>query len=479
MITSHSHTAARWILIPLLVQTAFGAGSPRLGTAERFATRDLEIVRPACDPVVFIVSLNNDDDDLNGREDRKQRRISPTDDNLRQFTFKAPAAFPGAAKVYVAEPVMVATGTSAVGRTNRVRGYRDDRRTAFEFNRLYDLPLTLYLEGVKVSDRKQDFGFEYQFADANEKYLPCGGGAQGTVVNVEAGLKVEKGDGKRFRKHDKMLIGADGRASAVVQPAGFQTIAWSYDGTATVAPPNRPATALTAGLVPTNVARRDRDELRFRVTEAGLHVEAHNPVNITAPVHADPISGWTNGRPKDSPRRPQNCRQYFDANRGTFSLFRTHIDYRLLDQFHDPIKESAWGTRVVQVRENIGNVMTSPLPAVRAWIQQQLRWTQNWKTKKNGKIEDKLRAFGLPKDVTLAPRNPANPGRRRFHPTLRAVGGVLFNLGTGRHEWEASVNGDHPTVVTQNQLSVVVHDTCAGPGDTNIQLRSTYQITTP
>ncbi len=62
---------------------------------------------------------------------------------------------------------------------------------------------------------------------------------------------------------------------------------------------------------------------------------------------------------------------WIHANQGQFALFPVYrIDYRLLDQFRRPIHDSAYGTRTPQIRENIGNVMTSPAGA-RAGLDQQ------------------------------------------------------------------------------------------------------------
>ncbi|MCK4786454.1 MAG: hypothetical protein KAV87_22035 [Desulfobacteraceae bacterium] len=461
-------------LILIVVMFAFCQACRKPGAPSDFPTRDLNEVKAGCDPVTFIVSLNDDDDNENKRRDRKEARIDPKrEDNLRQFIFN----FPNAAKVYVAEPVLFSNGKTAV--KSRIRAYKEDRKSRFIFNKEYSVPLTMYFEGVKPSTDPLDFGFEYQFKDKNENWI-CGADAKGTVIDVTSKLDIKKGRGAIFSKRNRMLIGVRGDASTKLslQMGSYE---WTYDGTAAISAPNQLDTDFQAGRTITPLLRLNQEQLRFRLTKAGLVIEAHLGVNITAPVYAQAYRGWINGRPKDSPRNP---RRWFDANRGSFSLFNTRIDYRLLDQFRETIKYSAWGSRMVQDRENIGRVLTSPIPSVRTWIQNDLSWTENWRDKPNGQINDRLRALGITKDHLLAPRDPANPGRRRFHPDLRRQGGILMNMGTHRHEWEASVNGEIPTgmtrnVVTQNEFSVTVLDTRQAGGDVQIRLRSRYVIHTP
>ena len=104
----------------------------------------------------------------------------------------------------------------------------------------------------------------------------------------------------------------------------------------------------------------DQDQLRFNVRTAGQAIEAHFPINLTSPQHTS-IRG---------PRRGFNVvTGWLDANRGSFTLVPTRrIRYRMLDQFRASIHDSAYGTRMPQIRENIGNILTSPVPAVQTWI---------------------------------------------------------------------------------------------------------------
>lgn len=428
-------------------------------------SRDIGTVKPTCNAVTFITSLNSDDDNGDGRADNKRRIAAGVEDNLRQFIFRHNAA----AKAYIAEPVFVRGGESAVGRKKRVRAYAADKQTPFEFNKEHPLPVTLYLEGTKESRNINDFGFEYDYRNADSKII-CGNAAQGTVVNLSADLDVRKGKGTSFKRQNKMLITANGNASAQIAPANAaRIIGWRYDGTATIHTPRMLVSRITAGqrITPANLL--NGHDLRFQIQQGTLIIEAHLPVNITAPVHADAYRGWINGRPVRS--------GWINANRGNFSLFRRSVRYYLLDQFNERITRSAWAGRMVQIRENIGNVMSSPLPRVQNWINNSLSWTQNWINKPSGKFKDRIEATRMFKDMLLDVNAP--PGRRQFAPSLLQVGGVLMNLGGRTHIWEASVNGNLPTAVTQNTFEVTVSATRPRGGGTEIRFDSSYIVNTP
>lgn len=468
---------ARRTAVALLALATIALSLPATAQAI-LKTRDINTVSPACDPVTFIVSMNNDDDDNNGTRDYRDAALPAGEDNLRQFTFN----LAGASKVFIGEPVMVQGGTTAVGRGKRVRAYTAARQP-FVFNRVYNTPVTMFLEGVKTSTNRLDFGFEYDYRDDADKHI-CGPGAQGTVVRGNARFSAKAGSGTAFNTNKKMLITGVGNAKSKWVPAGY-TPAWSYNGTAVLATPNANDTRFTAGTTITPAGGLNSEVLLARVQEAGLIIEAHVPVNITAPVHAQEYQGWINGAPIDSP----SATRWHDANRGRFSLFSTSADYHLQDQFRQRIKTSAWAGRQVQVRENIGRVLVSTIPAVQNWINRSLRWTRRWKSKSNGEINDRLRVQLAPKSLIIQRRAA---GGQEFIAPMRAVGGVMMNLGANTHQWEASVNGQLPTVVTQNTFSVVTTNVCNSqvnlcgarpnhprPRGIVIRLRSSYGVVTP
>ena len=392
-----------------------------LGRPDAFPTRDVEPVTVACTPITFIVSLNDDDDNANRREDRNDPIAPATEDNLREFIF----THPDADAVFISHIVTTADNQNAVG--IRVRGYQADRSTAFVYNTTHPTsaaaPLKMYLEGIKTSGALNDIGFEYQYFKNN---LPlCGGGAQGTVVDVNAKLVVASGAGASFKSHRKMLITAAGQANGTVTPANAGQTEWTYDIPANInlSAPAQLATNITAQTTVTDAAHLDQDQLHLKVHATAHRIEAHFPINLTSPQHTEITNGVTGF---------DHTTGWLDANVGQFTLVPTRrINYRLLDQFRRPIKESAYDTRMPQIRENIGLVLTSPVPAVQNWINTGLRWSPNWINKADGTFTDRIEATNLNKDlvVVVAPGN-----RRMFHAVLQNQGGVLMNL-TSPHIW--------------------------------------------
>jgi hypothetical protein len=446
-----------------LLSILVGIQSPGLLAVDT-KSRDIGEVTPACKQITFITSLNNDDDDYNKKTDLK-RKITKQEDNLRKFVFTRE----GASKAYILEPIMLQGGTSAIGKKGRVRAYGQDKKTRFKFNQEHTLPAILYLEGIKTSSHKNDFGFEYDYRTDSGNII-CGGGAQGTVINITSAMTVASGHGNNFQKHNKMLITAIGNAVAQFIPQDAAQISgWKYDGAARIKTPNALKTSFMAGQIITPANLLGNHELRFRIKHGNQIIESHLPVNITAPIHATAYGGWTNGMPVQS--------RWINASKGNFSLLHRYVAYTLLDQFRDPIKKSAWGNRMVQIRENIGTVMTSPLPRVRNWINNSLNWTQNWKNKPTGKYRDSLEATRMAKYMLLDANSPLR--KRQFDPSLVQTGGIMMNLGGRTHIWEASVNGNLATPVTENTFNVTVSNTRQTNGGTEIQFNSSYTVITP
>lgn len=456
------------ILLSSCAGIPVGPGSPT-----DFPTRDVGLVTAACRQIVFIVSLNDDDDNANRRADLRERANPATEDNVREFIFTHPTAD----AVFISDVLIVANNMSAVG--SRVRGYEADRRTTFVFNTTHPTsaanPLKMYLEGIKASGQVNDIGFEYQYYKNNQPL--CGGGAQGTVVDVNAQFDVPRGRGTSFSRHRKMLITATGQASATVAPANAGQNEWTYDVAANVNLPtaNQLRTNVVARANVTAANRLDQDQVRFKVKIAGQAIEAHFPINLTSPQHTS-ISGR---------RRGFNYQTgWLDANRGSFTLVPTQrIRYRILDQFQASIHDSAHGTRMPQIRENIGTVLTSPVPRVQAWILTPppagLGWAPTWVNKPAGTFADKIEALDLNKDlvVVTASGGLCRPGNRcMFHPVLRALGGTLMQVAPpATHIWQMSVNGVGIVNGTLNTFSSTVSRTRPRGGGTQIRIRSVYQ----
>ncbi len=433
------------------------------GRPDAFPTRDIGSVTAVCKQITFIVSLNDDDDNANRRQDRREGPNPATEDNVREFIF----AHPTADAVYISDVVTTADNRSAVG--IRVRGYQADRSSAFVYDTTHPTsatnPLKMYLEGIQASAQLDDIGFEYQYYKDNQPL--CGGGAQGTVVDVNAHFSVPRGRGTSFRRHRKMLITATGRAGAALTPANAGRTGWTYDVPANVSLPNADqlTTDVVANAAVTAAGRLDQDQLLFNVYGPGHRIEAHFPINLTSPQHTQIRRG----------RRGFDVQtRWLDANRGRFTLVPTRrIRYRLLDQFQRPIRDSAYGSRTPQIRENIGTVLTSPIPAVQNWITTGLSWSPNWIDKPQGTFTDRIEATNVDKSLVVV---TAPGGRRAFHAQLQNQGGVLMQIvPPATHIWQLSVNGVGIVDGTANTFSSTVAATRQQGGGTQIQIRSTYQ----
>jgi hypothetical protein len=454
---------------------------------DNFPTRDVGGLTAVCGQVSFIVSVNSDDDNDNSTEDRRDRRPSADENNLREIEFPV---ISNADQVFVTEPVLVVNNTPVAG--VRLRGWKSDN-TPFQFNAAHNVPIKLFLEGIEASTSINDIGFEYQYKKNPDQWL-CGGAAKGTVVAVAAGLDVSSdgaatdtqpdgstknmtGSGTSFKKYRKMLITGTGRATGSVSPD--LTHEWLHSR-GTFADKDALQTDFTAGTTPTPAASIDAEPMLLQVSSGSQKIDAHFPVNITAPLHLH-----TTKRDMDVVlpcRNANNRRCRFDANQGTFTPVPTYrVKYTIQDQQRKSIKHSAYAGVLPQIRENIGTVMTSPIPNVNNWITNSLSWTMNWKSKPGGKFTDKIEAYSADKSLVVV-NPPANPNRRIFHGELRnaANSGVLMHVPPPLHHiWFLGVNGHQSAEGTQNDFSSVVHNRQPAGGDIQIQLRTRYTITTP
>jgi hypothetical protein len=469
------------LLIAACVPLGSRSGGARLDP-ESFPTRDEGALQAVCAPVTFIVSFNDDDDDGDRKLDFRQDKPPAQDDNLREIVFPV---VNGTDEVYVSAPVLVQDGTPAVGL--RLRAWTA-ARNPFGFNQSHGVPVTLYLEGMEASPSVDEIGFEYQYKKAGdpETWL-CGGHALGTVIDVNAGLDVSRsgeahdlqpdgsrerksGSGSSFKSRRKMLVFGTGETDGSVTPV--MPSRWTYSG-GRFADPNALVTTFTAGGAHTPVADFDRTEMKLTVESGTQRIVAHFPVNLTAPLHLSTRHGGLDAGIG-----------WLDANSGRFTpVPRTRITYRILDQQGRSIRESAYAGRLPQVRENIGTVLTSPIPDVRDFIANELSWTPNWKSKPGGEFTDRIEVWNMDKaDVVVSP----NPGRQVFHTILRddAPGnpdsGVLMHVPAGSHHvWHLGVNENETAEGTQNDFSSVVVRRRPHGGDIQITLRTRYVINTP
>ena len=443
-----------------------GSGGP----PDKVKSLDVGPVYVSCQPADFIVSLNDDDDDGDGVRDCKEA-ITAQEDNLRRFCFDNLEAI----AVRIDEPVLMQNGSRALN--VRVRAY-DSAGRPFDFGILHQTPVIMYLEGIKASKAVRDIGFQvHYYADILFLFEICTADVVGTVVDVKPKFSAKRMGGSAFQQRSKMLVTSLGKARAALKPANVGPTLWSYDGQATLATPASLRTDFRAGQTFTPVAQRDRHLLRFRVTRAEQSIEAYQPVNLTAAVHLTAEGRFASGFDVTTAK-------FQSAHGQQFTLIptvgRSHkpvlIQYKILDQFRDPITESAYAGKAPQVRENIRSVLTnSNIEQVRTWIQSALHSTDQWKTKKNGKLVDMLQAQAIPKSMfTVSPG-----GRRQFHSSLQSVGGVFLSLsGNQSHEWQLSISGAAIHTGTRNSFSVTTAARQEVSGSVEVKIRSQYQVRT-
>jgi hypothetical protein len=385
----------------------------------RMKTRNKGVVIACCDPIEWVVAVKNKDDPPGELR------------NLRKISF----VNPDADSVYVVNPVLVADGKDARGQ--RVNGYSDTNDTAFRFLEKVPLPADLYIEGLRRSSGKNDIGFEFQFFKGETAL--CGGGALGTVVALDATFQIPEGNGAPFKDHQKMLVKAKGTAKAKLKPRLNVDKEWSYrDETAPFA---KPTEWKSSFLAPNQVSADRDDEVVFEINPRaaklrGQIIEAFIEAICTAPTTVQ----------LDAPfQGPPPTVLYQPRKKFVLDLFNFRIVYEMLDQFGDGIKaESAWGGCTPVCRENIGSVLRSPLPRVHAHIQQNLKHTPNWKVKRDGTINDRIKV----KKLSIKVITEVVAGQRRFLAPLLVpitpTAPVLMDLGPGgTHIWFVGVKRRH------------------------------------
>lgn len=392
-------------------------------------TKDIKGVTMGCKGGEFIVSLNDDDDNGDKKQDLTAAKPSAAEDNLRPITL----AIEGAKYVTLNPPT----------NPKRIRAYHSDKVTPLSFQKSYPVPLNFYVEGITPSKPMRDFSFSYTFIGEKGEEV-CDAKAEGTVVNVAATFQADGQDRIRFDKTRKLLATGKGVGKGLWKPLKKPVIKWAYEGTATFKPRRKPKDiTFVAGTTLTGATNLNGDDVTALVSYKKQVILAHTPVNITAPIHAEAYEGWTDGSNADTP--------IFDANKGYVGLFKRYVKYRLLDQFNQPIITSARGGKKIQVKENIRSALTSPLPRIATWIRRKLKATDNWKTKNDGEIHDQLRVQFMPKNTLLRVAG-------RFNNNVQRNGAPIMNLGTNTHQWITSISGNRATeaIVTRNTFTVVV-----------------------
>ena len=408
-----------------------------------------------------MVSLNND-------------RDPGPEDNLRQFVFKHPSAD----FVYIEKPVYIPDGRTAINRY--IKAYEKDKTTPFVFGRrrLPATGLIMYFEGKRRSRRVNDIGFEFQYFKG--KKALCGGGAQGTVVEVKGKLTMSSGSGAPFTRQNKMLIAAKGKASATIRPNIPHTLRWHYDVAGmTFTAPNAKQTNFTAPSIITPTNRLNQNNIKLEVKLQGTNqiIEIATPVNLTSPQHMQENRTGVTTRTG-----------WLRANRGRINLINTLFQYELLDQWGISLRQgSAFAKSQTRARENIAQVLQSPIPGVMQIIRNNLNHSPNFTAARNGRLRDRIRVYRLNKLLLTQ----VIQGRRSFVTSLQTVGGVIANVPpTLTHIWEMCVrdsrgrlhSGDGTANYphgTENSFSSTVSSVRQTSFGTEIRIDTTYTVNTP
>jgi hypothetical protein len=267
-----------------------------------------------------------------------------------------------------------------------------------------------------------------------------------------------------------MLITAKGAAQGSYEPAATPdvTVEWSYDAnTGRFDAPGKLTTEYSAGTIHTPVARRDLDQMHLRLTyKASQGVDAYLPVNVTAPRHvtfpsgAHPNyghdTGWLDA--KDQARQ--------------IELIDHSIDYEILDQFHQRLNESAWGSAHLLIEEEVA--FRSPVPGVTGWLGKlRERVNRSWKTIPTDVFTDTLRFPVLP----VAEITEHSGGQWTFVTQLQRAGDVLLELAnSATHRWHVSVDRQGDVYVTDNTFSSRVPAGGSRKNGTEINIWTDYQV---
>jgi len=374
-----------------------------------FKLLELIPIPVTCTPIVFIVSLNDDKDDM------------------RRFDFNLASA----PKVAIQQVVEIPSSNPAVGPNNRVLAYEADGKTPFKFG-LRTVPVTMYLRGVKrPSAKPNDIGFEYSYyKDQAATQELCGATAVGTVVKVEPAFDVDPFRGASFQKRNKMLIDGEADAKVKVSPPNVVTPQWSTDDPLGVfSAPQSFQTHYDAGVVPTPPGGHGY----VRVTLTGVNTNpARHAIQATIPVTLS------------APTMLQLLRANPDPNPTTVSsasgktiLMSEKLPYEILDQNGASIHaETAYAKRLPVRRENIRAVLSSCIPAIQNWIPTGFKNTvDDWTDTANGRFTDTIRP-DLPNGLIVDPQGQVIP----------AANTVILTV-TPSHIWFLGVRKPGSTVV--------------------------------
>lgn len=423
-------------------------------------SQDVGIIKVGCDPVKFIVSLNDDDDNEDDTEDLSDVIDPDLENNLREFLFDHAKA----AEVFVSEPVIIPSRDPAI--SVRLRAYNKDKRTPFDFSANHSVPVTMFLEGIAEGDEKDDLAFEYQYFKKDGEAL-CGADAKGKVAKAKMKLSSVK-------KKDPKLLSKGKITVQIVDKPKANAYAWSYDGSGAFDNAAKRKTKFTAGDVLTPRRLRDTQLVRCTLTFPAGNILLTAPLNVTQPRTVTTATTGALPAVNSNVVRTQNIRTEDRSRQINFFLLRYHVDYIIRDQFGDKITESTRGGAKVTIREVVPLVsdIAAGLEDLQAFFDRKIRTntTQAWKVKLDGKIKDDLQLGPLTATILRAPN-------RTLEIIPRTVGSRLCNMAA--HEWFVSINSDANLEkrVTNNSMDANVLNFQSQANGESVQFTTVYTVT--
>ncbi len=266
----------------------------------------------------------------------------------------------------------------------------------FPFDQARDTGIQMDVEGLHVSQSVGDIVGEFTISNAVGS-VTCEWRV--TVVDLEVDVDIRRGRGSSFDNHAKMLAGGEGQLTATLRPADADSeVEWRYEGDLEFETPEELETAIRAGGEHTSEGARD-EEVEVEVTVLGLTLTRSFPLNITAPLGV---------AFRDRPSFEDVARVFVNGDRFRFFRDRSWTG-TVVDQFGEPIKESAFARRTLETRTNLNEVLASPLPGLDFA-------PDDWDLlDRDGKGE--LRARGEVLSIRLLLEDPA-AAYRRFHSAI-------------------------------------------------------------
>lgn len=403
----------------------------------------------------FIVSLNQDDDNMDGRSDRSESLPNASEDNLLELRLDP--------QHFRQKPRSVrATVLHTANEESQVRLWHADRRTPVLWNRRQELGETLFVEGLRPSSEPDDIHLALEFFDGNNERL-TDLRLTGTVVSVNINIDADKGEGAPLARHHKMLITGKAALNVDITPAVNGNVEWQYDGDGEFVHADGGQVIFQAGETFTPVASIGRCHLTMQWSWRHSVIESELPLSLVAPrslqLMGDAVvissTGWI---------APHQSR---------FDLIDHIFRYRILDQEGAGIRDCAYAGKWPQARENIGNILYSDIPELQEFLLAHLNHSPNWVNIRRGLLSDRIRATGFRTRWLL-------DSDEKFKDVLFRPGATLLGLNEGDfHVWQLSVNGRGVVDVTQNTYRCEVTNNREQNAAKEIRFRALYEVHLP